>query len=75
MGTLQRCITIGTLYFHLASTTTKKINYLEKMKINARVTTAHYRQKQRTRVASIRQLVSPSHVFLENNKIGHNIQH
>jgi hypothetical protein len=43
--------------------------------INARVTTAHYRQKQRTRVASIRQLVSPSHVFLENNKIGHNIQH
>jgi hypothetical protein len=45
------------------------------MKINARVTTAHYRQKQRTRVASIRQLVSPSHIFLEKNKIGHNIQH
>ncbi len=75
IGTLQRCITIGTLYFHLASPTTNKINYLEEMKINAWLTTAHYRQKQRTRVASSRQLVSPSHVFLENNKIAHNIQH
>ncbi len=38
IGTLQRCITIGTLYFQLASPTTKKTHYLEEMKSNARLT-------------------------------------
>jgi hypothetical protein len=64
-------------YFVLSSRLAEdqKNKLLEEMKINARLTTTLYRQKQPTRVALSRQLVSPSHVFLENNKIGHNIQH